>query len=58
MAVESLEALEAALDEEKRVILRQLDDAHSYMNAATALECYIDGFSTAAKLFSALLVEE
>lgn len=56
--IESLQKLETVLEGEDRALLRQLDDAHCYMNAVTALECYVDGFSTAAKLFSAIFSEE
>ena len=57
-ADESIRRLEADLKGEDLEAVRALEDAHAQMNASTAIECYVEGFFNAARLFIAMLYEE
>lgn len=54
-ADECIQKLEKSLDEDSLSTLHALENAHAQMNASTAIECYGEGFSDAARLVIALL---
>ena len=57
-AEESLEMLKNSGDDEISAAAQRLESSYSEMNAATAVGCYADGFSCAARLLTALLYQK